>query len=261
MNFKELDLFFRQEETLNTKLIEEGHYYVVRVDGKGFSKLTEKNFEKPFDYKFHRIMSDIISDVMKNYNLNIVFAYTQSDEISFLLSADVDNRKERKILSIVAGTISALFTKATGIISVFDSRLVKLKSKDDVIRYFVWRMLDCNRNALNTSVYWNLINKDSKSKKRAGTILQNSSYEEKISLLNTLNSLYGTKPYDKEPKWATNGALYYFDTIERIGYNPIKQENVLVERRLLMEHDVNDERDFTSNYLDKVFEKHFDERV
>lgn len=247
MDFKVLDSAFRLNETLCTNLIEDGYYYIVRVDGRGFSKLTQNNFEKPFDYKFHRVMSNVISDLMKNYNLNVVFAYTQSDEISFLLSDKINNKKERKILSLLAGTVSALFTKATGIVSVFDSRIIKLSSKDDVIRYFVWRMLDCNRNSLNTSVYWNLIKKDGKNKRDAGNVLQyRKNYDEKLSILEKLNSLYGTKTFDQEPKWVVNGTVYYFNTVDKVGYNPIKKEYIQVTRRCLVEHDVENEMDLVN---------------
>mmetsp|Transcript_21436 Transcript_21436/g.24640 ORF Transcript_21436/g.24640 Transcript_21436/m.24640 type:complete len:84 (+) Transcript_21436:23-274(+) len=70
---------FEEEKTLlkNT-------YIVVRIDGKGFSKFTQThNFTKPNDDRGISLMKKCALTVM-NTLTDIILAYGQSDEYSFV---------------------------------------------------------------------------------------------------------------------------------------------------------------------------------
>lgn len=43
---EELEVFFRNKEKEETKFLSTDKIYIVRVDGKGFSKLTKKHLKK-----------------------------------------------------------------------------------------------------------------------------------------------------------------------------------------------------------------------
>lgn len=59
-------------------------YAVIRVDGKGFSKYT-KGLQRPFDPKFTADMQATALFLCENIE-GAHFAYTQSDEISVIIS-------------------------------------------------------------------------------------------------------------------------------------------------------------------------------
>ena len=65
-----------------------GAWVVVRVDGRGFSRFTESRFEKPFDLKFHGLMVHTAQALLQE--MQGIYAYTESDEISVLFRPDWD---------------------------------------------------------------------------------------------------------------------------------------------------------------------------
>jgi tRNA(His) guanylyltransferase len=56
MEPKSFDSKMRELEYFHSLRILPEAWIVIRVDGKGFSRLTESRFEKPFDIKFHDLM-------------------------------------------------------------------------------------------------------------------------------------------------------------------------------------------------------------
>jgi tRNA(His) 5'-end guanylyltransferase len=59
-----------------------GAYVVVRLDGRGFSRFTEGRYAKPFDEAFRDCMIATANAAVSE--MNAVYAYTKSDEISLL---------------------------------------------------------------------------------------------------------------------------------------------------------------------------------
>jgi tRNA(His) guanylyltransferase len=51
-------------------------WLILRLDGRGFSRLTESRFEKPFDPRFHEAMVQTTQDVLED--LQGQYAYTES---------------------------------------------------------------------------------------------------------------------------------------------------------------------------------------
>ena len=61
-------------------------YIVVRVDGRGFTRFCDTlQLEKPNDARALKLMNKAAKEVMNNFH-DIVIAYGQSDEYSFVFS-------------------------------------------------------------------------------------------------------------------------------------------------------------------------------
>ena len=134
---------------------------IVRLDGQRFSSFT-KNFEKPFSSTFHSIMSKVTLHVMKETNAS--FAYTQSDEISFVYYSDNYRTKtfyEGKIFKIVSSLASMVTLKfyqelliafptsvKEGYSPTFDCRTFSVPNMNEAAMYFVFRQNDCIRNSI-----------------------------------------------------------------------------------------------------------------
>ncbi len=106
MNFDELDKKMRvYEQSLDQVLLPET-YMVARLDGRGFTRLTKEicKFEAPFDERFRDMMIQTTEAVM-SCGFRVVYAFTESDEISLLFDKDEDTfgRKVRKYNSTLAG--------------------------------------------------------------------------------------------------------------------------------------------------------------
>lgn len=231
MKFTDLDSRMRIFETTNDRCILPGIYIVARLDGKGFTKLTKEimQCEAPFDSDFKCIMIETTKHLVKNSGFNIIYGYTQSDEISllFALNDDTFNRKTRKINSILAGLASSAFTLLTKMIVCFDCRVCELPTVQNVIDYFRWRQEDACRNALNSYCYWTL-RKEGQSVGQATSALKNKGvpYKNELLFQKGIN-------FNDAPAWQKRGIGMSWQNIEKAGYNPIKQEGVKVLRRKL----------------------------
>ena len=148
---------------------------IIRIDGKAFHSFT-RGFKKPFDDILMASMRDTAVQLCK-YIEGCKVAYTQSDEISLLLT-DYDSintepwfRKNLiKIVSIAASVATLEFNRAyeshvkeassdidmRHMINVylprigtalFDARAFVLP-KDEVCNYFIWRQQDASRNSI-----------------------------------------------------------------------------------------------------------------
>lgn len=58
---------------------------VARLDGRSFTRLTKEvhQFEAPFDERVREIMVETVKHLM-SCGFNVIYGYTQSDEISLL---------------------------------------------------------------------------------------------------------------------------------------------------------------------------------
>lgn len=143
---------------------------IIRVDGRAFHTFT-RGFKKPFDVFFQGIMS-LTTNELCNAVEGVKMAYTQSDEISLLLTNDdnvdtqawFDNNLQ-KLVSLSASIATLAFNKyyyeelyhdfeddielyRDGIFKAqFDSRVFILP-KEEVANYFIWRQQDAVRNSI-----------------------------------------------------------------------------------------------------------------
>jgi tRNA(His) 5'-end guanylyltransferase len=113
MKFDDLDAKMRQFEMADDAHVIPGLPLIVRLDGRGFTRLTKEThrFEAPFDERFRDHMVATAAHLMEG-GFRFVYAYTQSDEISLLFHSEADafDRKVRKLLSVLAGEASACFS-------------------------------------------------------------------------------------------------------------------------------------------------------
>lgn len=130
-------------------------YYIVRVDGKAFHTHT-KGMERPFDYDFVQNMNAATLQTCKRLH-NVVLAYVQSDEVSFLLTDFEKHEKTpylggvvQKIASITAATMSVEYNKVAQACEVFDGRVFSLPNTVEVYNYLLWRQQDAMRNSISS---------------------------------------------------------------------------------------------------------------
>ena len=136
-------------------------YAIVRIDGKAFHTFT-KGLEKPYCQPLADSL-DEATVALASQMMGTKFAYSQSDEISFLLTDfDKENTEAwfsgniQKIASVSASIFTAHFNRAWGNrvedaqLATFDSRVFVIPTAQEVANYFVWRQQDSIRNSLNS---------------------------------------------------------------------------------------------------------------
>ncbi|EGV64923.1 tRNA-His guanylyltransferase [Yamadazyma tenuis] len=142
-------------------------YVVIRVDGKGFHKFSKfYNFDKPNDLKALEVMNTAAYNLMNQFG-DIVMAYGDSDEYSFLLkrSSEVYQRREAKWVSLFASSFTAYylmefskqFDLQSKMVPIFDARAVVYPNPQVVQDYFRWRQVDCHINNLYNTTFWKLV--------------------------------------------------------------------------------------------------------
>ncbi len=230
MKFDDLDKRMRIYETNCDICVLPKIYMVARIDGRNFTTLTKQkhNFEAPFDTRFRDAMVETVKHLM-NVGFNVIYGYTESDEISLLFNQNETafGRKTRKYNSILAGEASAKFSLLLNDLAAFDCRISQLPTKEDVVDYFRWRNEDAFRNALNAHCYWTL-RKDGFTAKKATQSLETVSVAEKNELLFN----YGIN-FNDLPSWQKRGIGIYWKDYQKRGINPITKEIKLTERRKL----------------------------
>lgn len=139
---------------------------IIRCDGRAFHTLTH-NFDRPFDVVFHTAMIETARKLCESI-MGAKIAYTQSDEISILLTNNdnintqpwFDNNLQ-KIVSIAAASATAYFNEFFNWYSVspsscpyklnkpatFDARAFVLP-EDEVVNYFIFRQQNATRNSI-----------------------------------------------------------------------------------------------------------------
>ena len=230
MNFNALDKQMRVYEQSLDQCILPDIYIVCRLDGRSFTKLTKEtcSFEAPFDVRFRDTMIETVKALMGS-GFNMLYGYTESDEISLLFERNDDTfgRKTRKINSILAGTASAAFSMEAGVPGVFDCRVVPLPTMERVRDYFMWRQEDANRNALNSWCYWTL-RKEGLGQKEATAMLLGKS----VGFKNELLFERGIN-YNDLPTWQKRGVGLYYKIVPVTGFDPVRNVEVRTQRRRL----------------------------
>jgi len=230
MKFDDLDTKMRCYEQSIDQHVLSDMYLVARLDGRSFSRLTKEicDFEVPFDERFRDMMVNTVK-VLMDCGFRVVYGFTESDEISLLFHTDEDTfgRKVRKFNSILAGTASAAFSLQLGQVAALDCRLVPLPNLERVQDYFLWRQEDAHRNALNAHCYW-MLRKEGMSVKDATEMLEGKS----VSFKNELLFSRGIN-FDKLPSWQKRGIGVHWGDVEKTGYNPITNQVVKTNRKVL----------------------------
>lgn len=152
-------------------------YTIIRLDGKAFHTLT-KGFDKPFDKDIMNLMLFTTGALCEQIQ-GVAFAYTQSDEISLVLTDFTNPQTEawfdgniQKMASIAASIATLAFNKAISTEALeqymlsgfnkgklwnkdgsiksglFDARVFSIPDVTEVRNYFIWRQQDCVRNSV-----------------------------------------------------------------------------------------------------------------
>jgi tRNA(His) guanylyltransferase len=100
-------------------------------------------------------------------NPEVVMAYGQSDEFSFLISkkATLFNRRCQKLVSTFAAGFAAAYVFHWNAVMgqpllsppCFDARVVCYPTDANMIDYFRWRQADCHINNLYNTTFWALV--------------------------------------------------------------------------------------------------------
>jgi tRNA(His) guanylyltransferase len=225
MNPDELEARMRALECFHNLRVLPGTWAVLRLDGRGFSRLTEARFEKPFDPRFRDLMCRTSEALLEG--LGATYVYTESDEISVLLprESDLFDREVEKLVSISASIASSTFSLGLGAAAQFDSRIWVGAQPTLVADYFRWRQADAARCALNGWAYWTL-------RKTGDTVEQatNALMGQSVAFKNELLFKNGTN-FNDVPAWQRRGTGFYWETYEKTGFNPKLGQAVSAVRR------------------------------
>jgi len=228
MKFDDLDKKMRIIETAHDVCALPGIFLVARIDGRNFTLLTKElcQFEAPFDIRFRDMMVETVKHLM-TCGFNVIYGYTESDEISLLFHHEESafSRKHRKFNSVLAGEASAKFSLLLDRVAVFDCRLCELPNPSLVVDYFRWRNEDAFRNALNAHCYWQL-RKSGLHENAATQKLEKMSVADKNELLFS----FGIN-FNDLPNWQKRGVGLYWKEFDKPGVNPKTGESVIAKRR------------------------------
>lgn len=130
-------------------------YTIIRVDGKAFHAYLRSS-AKPFDETFMADM-DHVAEALCADMMGAVLAYTQSDEISVLLTDFGTAQTEAWFGGVVAKQVSIAASLATAALNerrpgkraLFDARVFTLADPVEVANYLIWRQRDAVRNSIS----------------------------------------------------------------------------------------------------------------
>jgi len=247
MRSVEFESLMRKGEWFHSLRVPHGMWTIVRVDGRSFTKLTERmGFDKPFDADFGTMMNGTAKALITG--LSGRYAYVESDEISVLLPMETDlfGREVEKLVSVSAGIASAAFTREFDKMlmpdvmeemepdqCVFDARIWIGSSVEHVVDYFNWRMADAQRCAINSCCYWAL-RKEGKPASEATAHLRGATPGFKRDLLRKREI-----DFDALPRWMRFGTGLYWTLKAKDGVNPKTGQPVkAIRRALYIDHDL-----------------------
>ena len=137
-------------------------YVLAMVDGHCFSRLIKNKFEKPFDDTFIEMMNETAKYLCENIQ-GAKFAYTQSDEISILITDFETPMTDSffsyrlcKMQSLIAAMATAKFNqmyyeKVVDLKKVplctFDCKVWTVPNANDAYAWFLYRQTDCTKNS------------------------------------------------------------------------------------------------------------------
>lgn len=250
MDREEFKARLKRGEVFHDARIPSGHWCVVRVDGRGFSRLTESNFEKPFDHEFHALMMEVASVLLAE--LRAVAVYTQSDEASVLLPPEwaMFDRLHEKAISISSGLASSAFSATWGKPAHFDARVWVAGAPREVADYMRWRQADCHRCALSGACYWAL-RRSGVPPGRAAAALEGGDGNGQRALLRE-----HAIDFDSLPAWQRHGTMLVWETLAKEGFDPVRGRETTAQRRRARTEGLVPVGPALDDYFQKLIEHH-----
>ncbi|UPX13382.1 tRNA(His) guanylyltransferase [Ascochyta rabiei] len=194
-------------------------WIVVRIDGRGFSKLTTKyKFVKPNDRDALDLMNEAAEAVMKELP-DLVIAYGNSDEYSFVFHKDcmLFERRASKLTTTIVSTFTSYYVflwskyfhqkPLTPPLPSFDGRAVCYPSDANLRDYMSWRQVDCHINNLYNTTFWTLVQQGGMGPQEAEQRLSGTVSADKNEIL---FKEYGIN-YNNEPECFKKGTILYRD--------------------------------------------------
>lgn len=128
---------------------------LLRVDGRAFHSYL-RGCERPFDQQFMADM-DTVTEALCAEISGAVFAYTQSDEISVLITDFATTSTQPWFGGVIAKQLSIAASLATAVLNerrpgkraLFDARAFTISDPVEVANYFLWRQRDAVRNSIS----------------------------------------------------------------------------------------------------------------
>ncbi|XP_068451521.1 probable tRNA(His) guanylyltransferase [Clinocottus analis] len=169
-------------------------YIVVRLDGRNFHKFAEEHtFLKPNDDRALGLMTKSARSVMVELE-DIVIAYGQSDEFSFVFKRTSSwfNRRASKLMTHVASQFSSSYVfywkeffgeQPLLYPPGFDGRVVLYPSNRNLRDYLSWRQADCHINNMYNTVFWTLVQKGGLTTAQAEQRLKGTLAKDKNEIL------------------------------------------------------------------------------
>ncbi|KAJ4982977.1 tRNA guanylyltransferase [Stagonosporopsis vannaccii] len=194
-------------------------WIVVRIDGRGFSKLTTKyKFVKPNDRDALDLMNEAAEAVMRELP-DLVLAYGNSDEYSFVFHKDcmLFERRASKLVTTIVSTFSSYYVflwskyfpqkPLTPPLPSFDGRAVCYPSDTNLRDYMSWRQVDCHINNLYNTTFWTLVQQGGMGPQEAEQRLSGTVSADKNEIL---FKEFGIN-YNNEPECFKKGTILYRD--------------------------------------------------
>lgn len=86
--------------------VSQSNKIIIRLDGRNFHSLSKDlKFKKPYDARFAKAMSNVCTDIMKEFSPSFIYCF--SDEISILLNEIPFNGRVEKLDSVFASFASS----------------------------------------------------------------------------------------------------------------------------------------------------------
>ncbi|KAF9223272.1 tRNAHis guanylyltransferase [Gyrodon lividus] len=172
----------------------QGCFLICRLDGHSFHRFSEEHgFTKPNDERALKLMDHAAKDLMSQYK-DIVLAFGESDEFSFLLrkSTHLYNRRHAKILTTLTSYFTSCYVfhwpqyfpdDTLQYPPSFDGRIVLYPDERAIRDYFAWRQADTHINNLYNTVFWALVQQGGQTTTEAHATLRGTMSSQKHEML------------------------------------------------------------------------------
>lgn len=208
-------------------------YIVVRIDGKHFHEFSNYyGFEKPNDVRALKLMNASAKNVVLQYRSEVILAYGESDEYSFILRSDTAlyNRRVDKIASLFVSLFTSQYVmlwskyfpeKPLDVkhLPFFDSRCVSYPNLKCIKDYLSWRFVDTHINNLYNTVFWQLVQKCGLTTREAEQKLCGTVSSEKQEILFSecgINYNNESEMFKKGSLVTRKGEILHMDVIKKI---------------------------------------------